>query len=459
MTSNSHSIATRVVALALLVLGSTLCAPAVTKAQDMPPQRQLRTYIPPDQLVSFLPSTSFSSFIELLNPTFERVTGKQLIDPESRDFPIGIPIQSSHFFDAMELVLYHNGLTYRETEGYFMVQEPSADQPLTVGGERSGTGASKPVDKPATLRTRQVQINAILFEVNHTRSRDIGFDWSAIVGGAQQGGSGGGSGGGGAGGQQSQSRVNFYVDTSNMLGSDSRIVAPDQINFADINSIIRFAENQGIGETIASPGVSVQSGVKGRIQVGSDVPVQIKDFSGNTITQFISTGVIIDVTPTLISEPNPDSLGGPPVEFIHLDVTVEKSGSTPSSAGPIIDRSTAQTQVTLLDGEQTLIGGLYSTDESVSRSGIPILKDLPGWFFGLRYLFGRTQKTTAQKELVIVLQAEMVDDIMARRQNGMRDDLLNVRRNQVQNALQRFNEKVGNDSTKPKNFKETEQEK
>jgi type IV pilus assembly protein PilQ len=244
-----------------------------------------------------------------------------------------------------------------------------------------------------------------------------------------------------------------------MFGENSRIIAPDQIGFADINSIIRFAENQGIGETIASPGVSVQSGVQGRIQVGSDVPVQIKDFSGNTITQFVSTGIIIDVTPTLISEPSPDTLGNPMVDFIHLDVKIEKSGSTPSAAGPVIDRSAAQTQVTLLDGEQILIGGLYSTDESVSRSGIPFLKDLPGWFFGLRYLFGRTQKTTSQKELVIVLQAEVVDDIMARRNTSLQVDLLNDRRNQVQDALQRFNSRVADDIQKPKHFKEVEQEK
>ncbi|WP_369407484.1 hypothetical protein [Rhodothermus marinus] len=44
----------------------------------------------------------------------------------------------------------------------------------------------------------------------------------------------------------------------------------------------------------------------------------------------------------------------------------------------IIDRNTADTQVLLLDGEQTIIGGLYSTRESISRKGIPFLKDLPG---------------------------------------------------------------------------------
>jgi Flp pilus assembly secretin CpaC len=93
-------------------------------------------------------------------------------------------------------------------------------------------------------------------------------------------------------------------------------------------------------------------------------------------------------------------------------------------AGPIVDRNQANTRVVLLDGEQTIIGGLYSTVESTRRRGIPLLKDLPGWFFGIRYLTGMTQTTLIQQELLIVLQARVVDPLRARADRPFEDDLL-----------------------------------
>jgi len=108
----------------------------------------------------------------------------------------------------------------------------------------------------------------------------------------------------------------------------------------------------------------------------------------------------------------------------------------------VIDRSVAQTQVTLLDGEQTVIGGLYATGESVSRRGIPLLKDLPGWFFGLRYVFGRTQTTTTQRELVIVLEARLIDSLFDRSQRPLDDQVLERVRRQSEQSLQRFDESI-----------------
>lgn len=147
-----------------------------------------------------------------------------------------------------------------------------------------------------------------------------------------------------------------------------------------------------------------------------------------------------------------DTLGAPVVEFIHLSIKVEKSASRPSPAGLIIDRSTASTQVLLLPGEQTIIGGLYSTDESVSRTGIPILKDLPGWFFGLRYIFGREQKQKTQKELVIVLQADLIDPILARRGRS-NDNLLKTHQSAIQALIHRFDAEVAKNIADPKRFK------
>src|SRR5690625_6231710 len=72
-------------------------SPDPASAQTQPSQRHLRTYIPPDQLVSFLPSTPFDQFIEFVNPIFLRVTGKTIVDPDENSMPIGISIAGLHF--------------------------------------------------------------------------------------------------------------------------------------------------------------------------------------------------------------------------------------------------------------------------------------------------------------------------------------------------------------------------
>lgn len=421
--------------------------PLVAQAQDRPSQRLIRTYVPPDQLVSFLPATPFNQFVEFMTPIFERVTGKQVIDPESRSNPIDITVTGMHFFDAFELVLDYQGLTYRETDQFFIIEtRPVESLVAAAGGAVQASAEAAPsAVLPATLDSREVQIRAILFQVDLSKARDIGLNWSVIFGENQSGGTGqGGTGGGGIGGNaQGTQGVNFLLKTDELFdGLDDILISPSEVNFSDLANFFRVLETEGIGETIANPQVTVQSGQEGRIQIGSDVPIQTQDFAGNTITEYISTGIIIDVVPTLIEQSIVDTTGAPTVSFIHLNTKVENSNGRPSGAGTVIDRSVAQTQVTLLDGEQTIIGGLYATGESVSRRGVPLLKDLPGWFFGLRYVFGRTQRTTTQRELVIVLEARLIDSLLERSQRPFENEILERNREERQQSMQRFDEKL-----------------
>ncbi|PIQ60099.1 MAG: general secretion pathway protein GspD [Bacteroidetes bacterium CG12_big_fil_rev_8_21_14_0_65_60_17] len=437
----------RKIAAYILILLTTMSMTSFrsAEAQDVA-QRQIRTYIPPEHLVSFLPSTPFDTFIEFLNPIFKRATGKEVIDTESRTEPIGLSISGMHFMDALELVLQQNGMTFRETDRYFLISEAPEDAPIR-GNESLMAEATGPRTENAQasilagLDTRQIEINAILFEVNHTKAKQSGIDWSVILG--STGANAAATGGGASGGEGSENSLSVSLKTKELFSSfDDVLETPDKINFSDLNRLFRVAEAEGIGETVANPSVTVQSGVEGDLQIGSDVPIQIRDFSGNTVTELFKTGIIVNVTPTLIQEALADTLGSPVMDFIHLDVEVEKSGSRPSAAGAIIDRSKATTQVVLLDGEQTIIGGLYSTDETISRSGVPILKDLPGWFFGLKYVFGKSQKQITQKELVIAIQVRLVDPIRTRMARMNADNLLEERRQSVQDALRRFNEGV-----------------
>ncbi|MGA0255604.1 MAG: hypothetical protein ACO3NR_07900 [Rhodothermales bacterium] len=170
----------------LLLIMSWLVLSGLVSTADAQ-QRQVRAYIPPDQLVSFLPSTPFNRFTDYLNPIFERVTTKSLVDPDTRDHPIGISISGMHFLDALELVLQYNDLEYRETDRYFMIQQKVAENLILDAAQATGTEqAVEPgtTTSPATLDSRQIEIKAVLFELNHTKAKDTGINWNALFGSA-----------------------------------------------------------------------------------------------------------------------------------------------------------------------------------------------------------------------------------------------------------------------------------
>ncbi len=424
----------------LLALGGGLAvSPAHAQAPD---RREIRTYIPPDQLVSFSPSTPFNTFIDFVNPIFERVTGKSVVDPVARTQAIGVNITRMHFLDALEQVLSANGLWYRENEQYFVITTAP-----TAPGE-DGVAAGGPSVLPATIDSREIRINALLFQVNVTKAREVGIDWSVIFGGGGGGGGGGGVGGeaggrgggaGGGGGIPIGIRTDEFFDR---LPRAEDLITPDVIQLGTLTRLFRLLETDGIGRTIANPSVTVMSGEQGNIQIGADVPVVVRDFAGNSVVQFYSTGIIIDVTPTLISQPAVDTSRAPMIDFVHLDVSVQNSNSSPSPSGaPVIAKTVATTQALLLDGEQTIIGGLYTTDQVTSRQGIPILKDLPWWVFGLRYIFGFTTTSDIQNELLIVLQAEVMDSLPERAARPLEYNLLERRRQEIQRVIRSLSSK------------------
>ena len=444
--------ASRVALVALVAaagLAATLGAAPDAQAQTT---RTVRAYIPPDELVSFPASTPMDEFISLVNPVFRRVTGKSVVDPEDRETTIGVSLNGVHFVDAFELVLDRQNLDFRETEGYFIIEEPAVviDQTVVAqttdqqtitqidAGPRAVGGGA--VGAEVSAQEREVRISAIVFELNQTRSRDKGVNWGALFGQAAGGGAGGdgGGAGGGTGEDGEGAGVSFFVDAGSFFDALSGVVqaSSDRIPLSQLLQVFRYFEEEGYGQTLASPSVTVRSGQQGKMQSGEDIPINTTDFSGNTLTQFISTGTIIDVKPTLIVE----EVDGQEVEFIHLDVKVEKSNSRIINGQLGVFKNDVQTEVMLLDGEMTAIGGLTSTDESYSRRGIPVLKDLPL----LRYVFGYQTRQETQKELVVVLEAEVVEDLRTRAARPSREGrLLEDARQRVRDRFNRLNEGAG----------------
>jgi type IV pilus assembly protein PilQ len=346
------------------------------------PRELRRTYVAPEEIVSMSKTMPFNQALQIFNDLSKKFLGKVIVDPESRTSPIGVDIDRMHWLDALELILRANKLWYEEYADYIKIV------PLTeVTGVTAPAAPTEEEKAKVEFETREVMISAVFFEADASKLKQYGFSWDFFRG----------------------KGVNLGITMSAAEGKSGLFtvdVSPD-LDFGSLVAVFKALESQQIGEVVANPRITVRSGQEGQIQVGSDVSTTVRDFAGNAITQFISTGSIIRVKPQVIRYDT--------IYFINLNLSIERSNAAQVAVGQIIiNKSSAQTSVLLLDGEETIIGGLYVNEERTTREGVPILKDLPWWFFGLRYLFGFDVKTTVKKELIILLKAEILPTLAER---------------------------------------------
>lgn len=368
-----------------------LLLPAVTAfAQDRLPVRE---YTTPEELISMDAVTTFDQAMDIFNTASKRFRSKPIIfDGDNRD-KIGINITHMHWQDAFELVLKAKGYWFEENEDIVRIYELKQS---TVKTEAGGVTAA------AALTMPDVQIAAVFFEANRSELERLGLDWfltnttpSATIG-VEMSTTGTTSFHSTDGGGEGQTEIELGNITTLAIGNGT----------AELLAALKALQSENLGELISSPNITVRSGEKGRIQVGQDISIKQKDFSGNTIEKFFSTGTIIEVTPTVLKR---DTL-----EFVKLDITAERSSFQPDPVSTVINKTVATTSVILIDGEETVVGGLVTNEAKSLRRGIPGLKDLPWWVFGLRYLFGYEEVVVDKKELIIVLRADIIPTIEKR---------------------------------------------
>ncbi|NOY05096.1 MAG: type II and III secretion system protein [Chlorobi bacterium] len=363
----------QIICILLLALAQT-----GTAQEDRLPFRE---YISPDERITMSGETPFDKAMKILGEAMKKNTGKILVYEGENKQPININIPGMHWRDALDLICRLNNHWYNETENYIKVyQIPKA--------KTSGEG--KGILTEDVVKEREVEISAVFFEANITKIKQAGIDWSftnttpstTVSGGVPNA-------------------------TSVSEGGITLTARHNPLDKAiDIMASIKAFESLNMGDIIATPSVTVKSQEEGRIQVGADFSIKQRDFAGNVIDKFYSTGTIISVIPTVIHINDMD--------VIHLKIQAERSSVTPDPISTIINKTQANTSVLLLDGEQTVIGGLYSTDINTVRKGVPFLKDLPWWVLGLKYLFGYDETQVAKKELIIVLQARLVPTLKDR---------------------------------------------
>jgi len=362
----------------IFVLVIILLMVNLSNAQTQKPKEYIKATVTQDEIISMAASTPFDQAIRIISDLSKFRLNKIIVDPTKTSDMIGVDINKMHWLDALELILRNKNMWYTEYQDHILLYK--VDESQVVKAKQGKTDEE-------LYETREVIITAVFFEVNLNRIRQMGMSWNFF---------------------SSEQLLSVSQSAAATKTGIFEINTTESWDFGTITSIFKSLESHQAGEIIASPNIYVMSEEKGQIQIGSDYTVTVKDIAGNTVQQFFSTGSIIEVTPTVVQYDT--------VTFVHLELSVQKSSAGQSEIGMEIKKSEAKTEVLLLNGEETLLGGLISNETSETREGVPFLKDLPWWFFGMRYIFGYEAKSAIKKELVILIKADVIPTLRERAQ-------------------------------------------
>ncbi len=326
-----------------------------------------------EEFVSFDRNLPIKDALTILGQFSQKYENRIIVDPKEHVAPIGVGVEKMHWKRALEYILRSNHLAFKEHEQFYQIVEEETE---------SGPGGEK-----INLNTREVEIDATFFEADYEALAEIGVDWSTISNGKVK----------------LQTTFKGAQSASQDMFSATLAYAGKSISVA---ALIKVFEGKQLGKVLANPQIRIMDGKEGKIQVGNNFFLTTRDFAGNTRFSEYEAGTILTVKPRIIEENGQ--------AFIYLNISAEKSNVVQGANGVVKQITEGQTQVLLLDGEETAMAGLFSQEENKVRKGIPILKDLPWWFLGIRYLTGYNATSVKKKELVILLKARIVPSLTQR---------------------------------------------
>ncbi len=172
-------------------------------------------------------------------------------------------------------------------------------------------------------------------------------------------------------------------------------------SFLDALQEVRLADLQ------AEPSIVTLDNRQASIQVGQEIPIRVLDANSQgalggataprATVQMKQVGIILTVTPHITNN-----------RQILLLLHAENSDAqlASSDVGFIFGKQSGDTQLLVGDGETAVIGGLTVTQTTQSKSGIPLLVDLPI----IGRLFGNTRTDDEKRDLLILVTPHIIDD-------------------------------------------------
>jgi len=257
----------------------------------------------------------------------------------------------------------------------------------------------KLLDKPQP----EVEIEARIVQTNKSFARALGIQWGftgrvdPALGNTTNlafpnSGSLTGQGSGGTTAAPAGTAVNFPV-----AGAPTAVgLHLGSINGAfNLDAALSALESSGNGRLLSTPRVTMQNNVEAEIAQGVQIPIQT--IANNTVTvSFKDATLSLKVTPQITS-----------ANTVIMKIVVENASPDFSrSVGgiPPINTQRANTQVLVSDGQTTVIGGIYVSNEQSNSDKTPGLGSIPL----LRWLFKRDSVNDTSSELLIFITPKII---------------------------------------------------
>ena len=238
---------------------------------------------------------------------------------------------------------------------------------IVLYGTQTEYERAKELLKNLDVELKQVSVEAKILAIDKNSSKDLGIDWM-------------------------WSTVPQYPTRSqNSVTRNS----DDNTGYG----ILRFGRSHDGYPFVSGPKVTTIQGREAIINVGQSIPVPTESTTNSTTTtsyDYRDVGIILRYTPRV-------NFDGTITATIHTEV------STPEYVEEMnvyrFNTRSADTNVTVRDGEPMIIGGLIGAEESKKISKIPILGDLPI----LGALFRNHSSSKTESELIIFLTAHVLN--------------------------------------------------
>ena len=159
-------------------------------------------------------------------------------------------------------------------------------------------------------------------------------------------------------------------------------------------------------KVLSNPSLVVVDHGVATLQVGDQVPITTGTATvlsaNNAVVNTISyqnTGIILRVVPRINSNGT-----------VLLDIEQEISEVAPTTAAgsltPTISERKVKSTLSVVDGQTVLLAGLISDTQSVTRSGIPVVDQIPY----LGDAFAQNQKQIQRTELIVFIRPQIIRD-------------------------------------------------